>query len=71
MRISNLEATAIILASEVETAISTGINVPTDLINALHAFRKAQIADDGRIGKDLEAMYANYTKVFLKTGTES
>ena len=57
---TKLEMQALLLASEVESNIKTGVPLTTNLILALNEFRKAQDEENKRIGSDLEAMYQQY-----------
>ena len=65
---TNLEALAIFLASEIELAISSGVQMPTGVVDALIKFKKERMESEDRLGADLEQMYKNSTKLFSKKG---
>lgn len=56
---------ALLLASEVESNIKTGVPVTTNLILALNQFRIVQQQADKQIGADLEAMYKQHLELKL------
>lgn len=63
---TNLEALAIMLAAELELAISAGVQMPTGVVDALIRFKKERTESEDRLGQDLEQMYKSATKLFTK-----
>lgn len=57
---TKLEMQALLMASEIESNIKSGVPVTTNLILALNEFRKVQAEAERSFGADLDNMYLQW-----------
>lgn len=60
--LSNIEANAIFLLQELESAIIKGYSLTSSVVLQMNALKKAIEDEDRLFGKDLEALYKQVTQ---------
>lgn len=55
--LNDIEAKAILLLNEIETAVANGEAVPWRIVNAASLTRQAIIDEDAKLGADLNEFY--------------
>jgi hypothetical protein len=62
--LTEVEANAVLLLSELEYAIISGASIPANVINQMSILKQRVLEANEQLAKDLEIMYSLSNKVF-------